>query len=48
MGGTQGVIDAVSCLVNELRVAMQLIGCSNIADLRDNCHRVIAKPEPPQ
>jgi 4-hydroxymandelate oxidase len=45
VGGTQGVIEAVSRLTDELRTAMQLIGCSNVADLRSNCSNVIANLE---
>lgn len=42
VGGVQGVVDAISRLEEELRVAMQLIGCADIADLRRNCSKVIA------
>jgi isopentenyl diphosphate isomerase/L-lactate dehydrogenase-like FMN-dependent dehydrogenase len=33
-GGSQGVITAMGTLIEELKVAMQLLGCRSVADLR--------------
>jgi isopentenyl diphosphate isomerase/L-lactate dehydrogenase-like FMN-dependent dehydrogenase len=41
VGGVDGVVDAINRLENEIRVAMKLIGCPNITDLRSNCTRVM-------
>ncbi|MFG1610291.1 alpha-hydroxy acid oxidase [Actinoplanes sp. NPDC049265] len=34
VGGFQGVVDAVGLLAEELRTALQLLGCSSLAELR--------------
>lgn len=42
VGGVDGVVDAINRLETELVVAMKLIGCPNIVDLRRNCNQVLA------
>jgi isopentenyl diphosphate isomerase/L-lactate dehydrogenase-like FMN-dependent dehydrogenase len=45
VGGVDGIVDAVNRLEDELVVAMKLIGCPNIADLRSNCNKVMTTLE---
>jgi isopentenyl diphosphate isomerase/L-lactate dehydrogenase-like FMN-dependent dehydrogenase len=41
--GEKGVVDAVNLLTDELRIAMQLAGCSNIDAIRKNSANIIRR-----
>lgn len=42
VGGVEGVVRTIERLEDEVRVAMKLIGCPSIADLRENRSKVVA------
>ncbi len=41
--GENGVVDAVSILIDELRVAMQIAGCSSIDEIKKNSANIIRR-----
>ncbi|MEY2502865.1 MAG: hypothetical protein QOI07_3199 [Verrucomicrobiota bacterium] len=44
VGGEAGVVEAVNLLANELRVAMQIAGCSSLAEARKNATIIVRRP----
>jgi isopentenyl diphosphate isomerase/L-lactate dehydrogenase-like FMN-dependent dehydrogenase len=42
--GQNGVVRAVNLLTEELRIAMQIVGCSTIADIRKHSSYILRKP----
>jgi isopentenyl diphosphate isomerase/L-lactate dehydrogenase-like FMN-dependent dehydrogenase len=43
VNGQDGVFASVNLVVEELRIAMQIIGCSSIAELRRDASHIIRK-----
>jgi (S)-2-hydroxy-acid oxidase/4-hydroxymandelate oxidase len=41
VNGEKGLVDAVNILIEELRVAMQIVGCPSISEIRNNTNQII-------
>jgi len=43
VGGEKGLLEAVNLLTGELRIAMQIVGCSSIAQIRENSTTIVRR-----